>query len=65
MLAFVAEQGGSAPLRAMHDHSESTFFVAHASFSRLMEELVDEELLDFDHDTGTATLSDAGRAAAG
>jgi hypothetical protein len=63
VLQFVSEKGGSAALREMHDYSESTFFVAHASFSRLMEELTDAKLLDFNHDEARATLTEAGRAA--
>lgn len=62
VLAFVHEQGGRSTLRDMHDHSESTYFVAHVSFSRLMEELTDEGLLDYDHDTAEARLTDEGRA---
>jgi hypothetical protein len=62
LLRFVHESGGRATLRALHEHSERTYFVAHMGFSRVMEQLTDEGLLDFDHDTGIATLTDAGRA---
>ncbi len=62
VLRFVHDNGGKASLRALHDYSESTFFVAHVSFSRLMEELTADELLDYDHDTAEATLTEAGRA---
>jgi hypothetical protein len=62
VLRFVAERGGSASLKELHDHAESTYFVAHVSFSRLMEELTGEALLGYDHATATATLTDAGRA---
>jgi hypothetical protein len=64
ILRFVADQGGRAGLRELHDHSERTYFVAHVGFSRLMEELTAEGLLDYDHDTAVATLTDAGKAAA-
>ena len=50
-----------ASLRELHDYSERTFFVAHVGFSRMMEELTDNDLVDYDHDTATATLTDAGR----
>jgi len=63
VLDFVADQGGSASLREMHAHSEATYFVAHVSFSRLMEELTDEGLLDFDFETSVAALTDKGKAA--
>lgn len=62
VLRFVDERGGKAGLRDMHEYSERTFFVAHVQFSKLMEELTDEGLLDYDHDTATATLTEAGRA---
>lgn len=62
ILRFVHDQGGKASLRELHDHSERTWFIAHQSFSRMMEELTDEELLEFDHDTATATLTPAGVA---
>jgi hypothetical protein len=65
ILRFVADQGGRAGLRELHDHSERTYFVAHVGFSRLMEELTAEGLLDYDHDTAVATLTDAGKVAAG
>ncbi len=62
LLRFTDEQGGSASLRALHEHSERTYFVAHVQFSRMMEELTDDGLLDYDEDTATAALTDAGRA---
>jgi hypothetical protein len=62
VLRFVLEKGGQATLRELHEHSESTYFIAHVSFSRLMEELTGEKLLDYDHDTANATLTEAGRA---
>jgi len=65
VLRFVREKGGSATLRDLHDHSEQTYFVAHVSFSRLMEELTGEALLSYDHNTATAALTDAGRALLG
>lgn len=61
LLRFVDEQGGSATLRQLHEYSERTFFVAHVQFSKMMEELTDEALLDYDQDTATASLTDAGR----
>ena len=61
VLGFVAENGGTASLREMHDF-ERKYFIAHQSFSRLMEELTDADLLAFDFDTGMATLTDAGRS---
>jgi hypothetical protein len=64
VLSFVAKNGGQASLREMHDHSERRFFVAHQSFSRLMEELTNASFLTYDFDSGVATLTDEGRAAA-
>jgi len=62
VLQFVVDQGNTANLRQMHDHSEQRYFVAHVSFSRLMEELVDEDLLAYNHDTAEATITDKGLA---
>lgn len=62
LLRFVDDAGGSASLRDLHDYSERTFFVAHVQFSKLMEELTDEGLLDYDEDTATGHLTEAGHA---
>ncbi|MCB9680047.1 MAG: hypothetical protein H6733_01120 [Alphaproteobacteria bacterium] len=62
LLRFVHDQGGRATLRELHAYSERTYFVAHVAFSRMMEELTGEGLLDYDHDTATATLTVAGQA---
>ncbi len=62
LLRFIHERGGSATLHELHEHSESTYFVAHVSFSRMMEELTGGGQLSYDHDTATATLTEAGRA---
>jgi DNA-binding IclR family transcriptional regulator len=61
MLAWLSERGGSATLAEMHSHSEQKFLIAHQGFSRMMESLVDEGLVAYDHGTGTATLTDAGK----
>jgi hypothetical protein len=63
VLRWLADQGGSAPMREMHDFSQSKFLVAHQGFSKLMEACVDEGLVEFDR--GTVTLTDAGRTVAG
>ena len=53
-------EGGEASLADMHAHSERRYFIAHKRFSDLMESLVDDGLIDFDHSTGMATISSAG-----
>ena len=63
MLAKLAELGGQAPLGDLHDFSERRYFIAHRKFSDLMEGVVAEGLVDFDHAAGVATLTDRGRAA--
>ena len=62
LLRFIDDNGGKASLRELHDYSERTYFVAHVGFSRMMEELTDEDLIDYDHDTAVASLTEAGRA---
>ena len=62
MLAWLAKrEGGAATLGEMHDHSSERYLIAHQGFSKMMEGLVDEDLVDFDRATMTATLTDAGR----
>lgn len=63
LLRFVAEAGGQTTLADLHEHSASTYFVAHIVFSRMMEKLTDEGLLAFDHDTSVASLTAKGREA--
>ncbi len=65
LLRFVHESGGRTSLRDLHNHSEKTYFVAHVGFSRMMEELTDQGLLAYDHDTAEASITDAGRAELG
>ncbi|MSQ02193.1 MAG: hypothetical protein EXR71_09925 [Myxococcales bacterium] len=62
MLHWLKEQGGAAPMSAMHDRSEARYFVAHRSFSRLMEEFTGEALVTYEG--GVVTLTAAGKAAA-
>lgn len=54
--------GASATLHEMHEHSSERFLVAHQGFSKMMESFVAEKLVDYDRETTTATLTDAGRA---
>ena len=63
VLVWLADLGGSAEMREMHDYSANKFLVAHQGFSKLMEACVDEGLVEFDR--GTVTLTDAGRTLAG
>lgn len=61
-LKYLVDNGGESLLGPMHDHSERRYFIAHRAFSRLMEEVTEEGLVDFDQSTGMATLLDPGRA---
>lgn len=62
MLGWLAKRdGGSASLGEMHEHSSSRYLIAHQGFSKMMESFVDEQLVDYDHGTSTATITDAGR----
>jgi DNA-binding transcriptional ArsR family regulator len=60
-LKKLVELGGEASLGELHDHSEKRFFIAHRSFSNLMEELTEERLVHFDDQSGTTTLLQGGR----
>ncbi len=61
VLRFIDEQGGETGLAEMHDHSERRYFVGHKRFSDLMEGLVAESLIAYNHGTGRAVLTEAGR----
>lgn len=62
MLRFIVEHGGQSTMADMHAKSESRYFIAHKRFSDLMEGIVSEGLIDFDHSTGIATITSAGEA---
>jgi len=62
MLRFIVEHGGQSTMADMHAKSESRYFIAHKRFSDLMEGIVGEGLIDFDHSTGIATITSAGEA---
>lgn len=63
VLAWLAEREGAATtLAEMHEYSSTKFLVAHQGFSKMMESFVDEGLVDYDEETGTATLTETGRA---
>jgi hypothetical protein len=63
VLTWLAKQdGAAATLGDMHTHSSERYLVAHQGFSKMMESFVDEKLVDYDGQTMTATLTDAGRA---
>ena len=61
VLAWLAgRDGAAATLAEMHEYSSGKFLVAHQGFSKMMESFVDEGLVDYDSETGTATLTEAG-----
>ena len=59
LLAFLAKQGGSLPMRELHTHSLLFYQAGHQAFSQLMEGLVGDGLVTFAD--GTFTLTEAGR----
>ena len=62
VLAWLAKQdGASASLGDMHEHSSGRYLIAHQGFSKMMESFVAEQLIDYDHAERRATLTDAGR----
>jgi hypothetical protein len=56
---------GAMSMADMHDHSERRYFIAHRSFSDLMETWIGEGLVHYDPESGTVTVTDAGRAFVG
>ena len=61
VLKFVSDRGGSASLGDIHEFSDKKYFIAHQGFSRLMEGMVAEGLIDFDRTSNTASLTRAGQ----
>lgn len=61
VLRFIDEQGGVAGLADMHDYSERKYFIGHRRFSDLMETLLEDALIDYDHGSGEARITDKGR----
>ena len=61
VLRFIDEQGGMAGLADMHDYSERKYFIGHRRFSDLMETLLEDALIDYDHGSGEARITDKGR----
>ncbi len=61
LMAFLAKQGGSLPMRELHTHSLLFYQAGHQAFSQLMEGLVADGLVAFD--AGTFSLTEAGRQA--
>ena len=59
LLAFLAKQGGSLPMRELHTHSLLFYQAGHQAFSQLMEGLVADQLVVFDD--GTFSLTEKGR----
>ena len=61
VLKLLAEKNGHTNLAELHDFSERKYFIAHRSFSRMMEEFVEENHILWDATAGMATLTDEGR----
>ena len=61
VLKHVDQNGGTMSLGEVHDYSLKKYFIQHQRFSQLMETLVDEELVDYDHETQVATITEKGK----
>jgi hypothetical protein len=61
LLEHLNTQGGELSLGDLHDFSFKKFFIQHQGFSRLMESLVDENLVAYDSLTQTATITPQGK----
>ena len=61
VLQYLDQKGGALPLSDLHDYSLKTYFIQHQRFSQLMETLVSEQWIDYDHASQVATLQDKGR----
>ena len=61
LLRLISEKEGVVDLATLHTHSEMRYFIGHKSFSDLMEEMVEEEFLNFDWENSLAHLTEKGR----
>jgi hypothetical protein len=61
VLKHVMKKGGVLSLEEMHEYSLNTYFIQHQRFSQLMETLIDEKLVEYDHATQISTITEAGR----
>lgn len=65
ILKHLIKEGGSLGLGPLHDYSERRWFIAHRAFSNMMEEYTSEGLIRWEEATGTAHITEEGRAFAG
>ncbi len=61
ILKFLNEKGVALPLAEMHEYSLNKYLIQHQGFSRMMETLVEEKLVEYDFEKDRATLTAAGR----
>lgn len=61
VVKFLIEKGGQLPLEDLHDYSLNRYLIQHQAFSRLMESLVEEKLVEFDFKDSLATATQHGR----
>ena len=61
LLRFISEKEGVVDLATLHTHSEMKYFIGHKSFSDLMEEMVEDDFLNFDWEKSLAHLTEKGR----
>ncbi len=61
VVQFLIEKGGQLPLEDLHDYSLNRYLIQHQAFSRLMESLVEEKLVEFDFKDSLATATQYGR----
>ncbi len=60
VLKFIQDRGGTAGLAAVHEHSEMRYFIGHQKFSKMLEGLVSEGLIDYSHADNLARITSAG-----
>ena len=61
VLQFLQDKGGELSLSEMHDFSLNKYLIQHQAFSQLMESLVNDGLVEFNHENYKATITDAGK----
>ena len=60
ILEHLNNNGKRLDLVDLHDFSFKKFFIQHQGFSRLIESLVDQKLVDYDYATNSVVINQSG-----
>ena len=64
LVKFISDKGTPVDLDMIHDFTFQKFFIQHQALSRLIEGLIEDQLLAHNVETGEFILTDQGKALA-